>query len=42
MNEILEDLKSERFTRKEAVLYGVLYPLALVACCCFAEHICRL
>lgn len=38
--EIFEkDIKSENFTRKEIVIYGVIAPLALVLICGFAEVI---
>ena len=36
--EILEkDIKSENFTRKEIVIYGIITPLALVLVCGLAE-----
>lgn len=36
--EIFEkDIKSENFTRKEIVIYGVIAPLALILVCGFAE-----
>ena len=31
MKKILEDLKAENFSKKEMVVYGVLYPLGLMA-----------
>ena len=36
--EIFEkDIKSENFTRKEIVIYGVIAPLALILVCGIAE-----
>lgn len=36
--EIFEkDIKSENFTRKEIVIYGVIAPLALILVCGLAE-----
>lgn len=36
--EIFEkDIKSENFTRKEIVIYGIIAPLALILVCGFAE-----
>lgn len=36
--EIFEkDIKSENFTRKEIVIYGVIAPLALILACGIAE-----
>ena len=38
--EIFEkDIKSDNFTRKEIVIYGIIAPLALVAVCGLAEVI---
>lgn len=34
-----KDIKSENFTRKEIVIYGIIAPLALVAVCGLAEVI---
>ena len=30
MKKILEDLKAEGFSKKEMVVYGVLYPLGMM------------
>ena len=36
--EILEkDIKSENFTRKEIVIYGIIAPIALILVCGLAE-----
>ena len=41
MKELFEifdkDIKSENFTRKEKVIYGIIAPLALILVCGFAE-----
>ena len=34
-----KDIKSENFTRKEIVIYGIIAPLALVLVCWLAEVI---
>lgn len=39
MNKILEDYKSENFTKREIITYGVLAPLALIAACALSEII---
>lgn len=30
MKEIIEDLKKEHFTRRECIVYGIIYPLVFV------------
>lgn len=37
MEELIKDIQSEHYTRKEAVVYGVLCPLALVVACVLGE-----
>ena len=32
-----KDIKSENFTRKEIIIYGIIAPLALLLVCGFAE-----
>jgi len=36
MNKIIEDFEREHFSRRELLLYGVVYPLGLVALIGFA------
>ena len=31
MKEIIDDIKSENFTKRQFVVYGIIVPLALVA-----------
>jgi len=41
MKELFEilskDIKSENFTRKEIVVYGIIAPICLIAACVVAE-----
>lgn len=39
MKNLIEDIKSENYTRTEIVIYGIIAPLALVAVCGLAEVI---
>lgn len=39
MKKLIEDIKSENYTRDEIVIYGIIAPLALVAVCGLAEVI---
>lgn len=32
-----KDIKSENFTRKEIVIYGIIAPVVLVVACMFAD-----
>ena len=32
-----KDIKSENFTRKEIIIYGIIAPIALILACGFAE-----
>ena len=41
MREILKDFKAEGFTRMEAVIFGVAFPIGLVAACLLAEALAR-
>ena len=36
MKEIIEDYKRENFTATEWVVYGIVYPLALILICAIA------
>ena len=31
MKEIIDDIKSENFTKKEFIMYGIIVPLAIAA-----------
>jgi len=33
MNDIIKDIKSEKFTRRQCVVYGIVAPLVLVLVC---------
>ena len=33
MNDIINDIKSEKFTRRQYVVYGIVTPLVLVLVC---------
>ena len=37
MRELLNDFHSENFTCKEILVYGIAYPLGLIAVCMLAE-----
>ena len=37
MRELLNDIKGENFTRREILVYGIAYPLGLIAMCMIAE-----
>ena len=37
MNILAKDIQVENFTRKEMVVYGVVYPAALVVVCLVAS-----
>lgn len=39
MKELIEDIKKEKFTIREYLIYGLVAPLALVAACVIAELI---
>jgi len=39
MDRILEDFKSENFSKREIIVYGVLAPLAAFAVCIASELI---
>lgn len=36
---IRQDYKSEGFTRRDYIIYGILSPIALIALCILAESI---
>ena len=37
MREIINDFKREGFSRMEAVIFGVVFPLGMIAVCLIAE-----
>jgi hypothetical protein len=37
MRELINDIKGEAFTRREVVMYGIVYPLGLIVACMVAE-----
>lgn len=39
MKELIEDIKKEKFTIREYIIYGLVAPLAFVAACVVAELI---
>ena len=46
MKELFEilskDIMSENFTRREFIIYGIVYPLGLIAACVLAEIVSNL
>jgi len=42
MEELLNDFNSENFTRREIIVYGIAYPVGLIAVCMLAEALVRL
>lgn len=41
MKKLIEDIKSENYTRDEIVIYGIIAPLALVLVCVVAGWLCN-
>ena len=39
MNDIINDIKSEKFTRRQCVVYGIVAPLVLVLVCGLAGRL---
>ena len=42
MRELLNDIYNENFTRKKIIVYGIVYPVGLIAVCMLAEALVRL
>lgn len=41
MREIIKDFKREGFSRMEAVIFGVVFPIGLVTVCALTEALVR-